>query len=67
MKTIWTFPWPGSAVTTNTSIDCSQAARLEMRDELVEVSGGKSVPVLTIGGEIVRGFNPSAYERALGG
>jgi hypothetical protein len=38
-----------------------------MRDELVAVSGGKSVPVLTIGGEIVRGYNPSAYERALGG
>jgi glutaredoxin len=36
-------------------------------EELAEVSGGKSVPVLTIGGEIVRGFNPSAYERALGG
>jgi len=36
-------------------------------DELAEVSGGKSVPVLMIGGEVVRGFNPSAYERALGG
>lgn len=36
-------------------------------DELVEVSGGKSVPVLTIGNKIVRGFNPSAYEQALGG
>ena len=35
-------------------------------EELAEVSGGRSVPVLSIGGEIVRGFNPDAYERALG-
>jgi glutaredoxin len=35
-------------------------------EELAEVSGSKSVPVLTIDGEIVRGFNPAAYERALG-
>lgn len=35
-------------------------------EELAEVSGSKSVPVLTIDGEIVRGFNPEAYERALG-
>jgi glutaredoxin len=34
--------------------------------ELAEVSGGKSIPVLSIGGELVRGFNPKAYERALG-
>jgi glutaredoxin len=34
--------------------------------ELAEVSGGKSIPVLSIGGELVRGFNPEAYERALG-
>ena len=36
-------------------------------EELTEVSGSKSVPVLSVGGEIVRGFNPEAYERALGG
>jgi glutaredoxin len=36
-------------------------------DELAEVSGSKSVPVLSVGGEIIRGFNPDAYERALGG
>ena len=35
-------------------------------EELAEVSGSKSVPVLSVGGEIVRGFNPDAYERALG-
>jgi glutaredoxin len=35
-------------------------------DELTEVSGGKSIPVLSVGGEIVRGFKPKAYERALG-
>jgi glutaredoxin len=35
-------------------------------EELAEVSGAKSVPVLIIGGELVRGFNPDAYERALG-
>jgi glutaredoxin len=35
-------------------------------DELAEVSGGKSVPVLSVGGELIRGFNPEAYERALG-
>ena len=35
-------------------------------DELVEVSGSKSVPVLSVGSEIIRGFNPEAYERALG-
>jgi glutaredoxin len=35
-------------------------------EELSEVSGSKSVPVLTIGGDVVRGFNPDAYERALG-
>jgi glutaredoxin len=36
-------------------------------DELAEVSGKKSVPVLSVGGELIRGFNPDAYERALGG
>jgi len=36
-------------------------------DELAEVSGSKSVPVLSVGGELIRGFNPEAYERALGG
>jgi glutaredoxin len=35
--------------------------------ELTEVSGGKSVPVLRVGGDIIRGFKPRAYERALGG
>ena len=35
-------------------------------EELSEVSGSKSVPVLSVGGEIIRGFNPEAYERALG-
>jgi hypothetical protein len=40
MKTIWTFPWPGSAVTTNTSIDCSQVAGLEMRGELRRIFSG---------------------------
>jgi glutaredoxin len=35
-------------------------------EELAEVSGSKSVPVLSVGGEIVRGFNPDAYKRALG-
>ena len=34
--------------------------------ELAEVSGSKSVPVLSVGGELIRGFNPEAYERALG-
>ena len=36
-------------------------------DELAEVSGSKSVPVLNVDGELIRGFNPEAYERALGG
>jgi glutaredoxin len=36
-------------------------------EELSEVSGSKSVPVLSVGGELIRGFNPDAYERALGG
>jgi glutaredoxin len=35
-------------------------------EELAEVSGSKSVPVLIVGGEIIRGFNPAEYERALG-
>jgi len=35
-------------------------------EELAEVSGSKSVPVLSVGGEIIRGFNPAEYERALG-
>ena len=35
-------------------------------EELREVSGSTSIPVLSINGEIVRGFNPAAYERALG-
>ena len=33
--------------------------------ELAEVSGGKSIPVLSIGGELVRGFNPKAYSKKL--
>jgi glutaredoxin len=35
-------------------------------EELEEVSGSKSVPVLSVGGELIRGFDPGAYERALG-
>jgi glutaredoxin len=35
-------------------------------EELVEVSGSKSVPVLSVGGELIRGFDPGAYERTLG-
>ncbi len=35
-------------------------------EELKEVSGSKSIPVLSVDGEIVRGFKPTAYERALG-
>jgi glutaredoxin len=35
-------------------------------EELSEVSRSKSVPVLSVGGELIRGFNPDAYERALG-
>ncbi len=34
-------------------------------EELAEVSGGRSVPVLSIGGELVRGFNPDAYLQKL--
>ena len=34
-------------------------------EELAEVSGGRSVPVLSIGGELVRGFNPDAYSQKL--
>jgi glutaredoxin len=35
-------------------------------EELLEVSGSKSVPVLSVRGELVRGFRPSDYEQALG-
>ena len=35
-------------------------------DELKEVTGRTSIPVLSVDGEIIRGFNPAAYERALG-
>jgi glutaredoxin len=35
-------------------------------EELLEVSGSKSVPVLSVGGKLVRGFRPSEYEQALG-
>jgi glutaredoxin len=34
-------------------------------EELMEVTGSRSIPVLRIDGEIIRGFNPAAYERAL--
>jgi glutaredoxin len=35
-------------------------------EELKEISGSKSVPVLSIDGKIVRGFQPTVYETALG-
>ena len=35
-------------------------------EELMEVSGSRSIPVLSVDGEIVRGFKPTAYEKALG-
>jgi glutaredoxin len=35
-------------------------------EELSEVSGSKSVPVLSVSGEFIRGFDPEAYERVLG-
>ncbi len=35
-------------------------------DELREVTGRTSIPVLIVDGEFIRGFNPAAYERALG-
>jgi len=36
-------------------------------DELRKASGSKSVPVLSVGGELIRGFDPAAYAEALGG
>ena len=50
----------------NVAYDLRDVDSSRYGEELAEVSGSKSVPVLTIGGEIVRGFNPEAYERALG-
>jgi glutaredoxin len=35
-------------------------------DELREISGSTSIPVLSVDGKIVRGFRPEAYESALG-
>jgi len=50
----------------NVSYDLRDVDVPRYGDELAEVSGSKSVPVLSVGGELIRGFNPEAYERALG-
>jgi glutaredoxin len=51
----------------NVNYDLRDVENPRYGEELSEVSGGRSVPVLSVGGELIRGFNPEAYERALGG
>ena len=50
----------------NIAYDLRDVDKSRYGKELAEVSGSKSVPVLSVGGEIIRGFNPDAYEKALG-
>jgi len=41
-------------------------ADTDHRDEIVRLSGGTSVPVVVIDGEVVRGFNPGRMKQLIG-